>query len=68
MLHEGKVKWFNSGKGYGFITDDADGKDIFVHYSSISSSGFKSLEEGQKVYFDVETDKKGLRAVNVSPI
>jgi CspA family cold shock protein len=67
MLHEGKVKWFNGGKGYGFITDDADGKDIFVHYSSINNSGYKSLEEGQKVTFDVETDKKGLRAVNVTP-
>ncbi|MBF0565577.1 MAG: cold-shock protein [Nitrospirae bacterium] len=68
MPHEGKVKWFNSSKGYGFITDDADGKDIFVHYSSITSSGYKTLEDGQKVSFEVETDKKGLRAVKVSII
>ncbi|MBF0566696.1 MAG: cold-shock protein [Nitrospirae bacterium] len=68
MPNEGKVKWFNSQKGFGFITDDEDGKDIFVHYSSIKSQGYKSLDEGQKVSFSIETDKKGLRAVNVSII
>ena len=67
-MNNGTVKWFNSQKGFGFITNEANGEDIFVHFSSIVSSGFKSLDEGQRVTFDVETDPKDsrkLKAVNV---
>jgi len=60
----GRVKWFNSSKGYGFIEQD-DGPDVFVHFSAIKSEGFKTLREGQEVEFDVEKDAKGLRAANV---
>ena len=67
-MNTGVVKWFNSSKGYGFITNDAIGEDVFVHFSAIQVDGFKTLEEGQKVTFDVESDPKDsrkLRAVNV---
>jgi len=61
---KGTVKWFNDSKGFGFITAE-DGKDVFVHHTSIQSQGFKSLAEGDKVTFDVEKGDKGLKAVNV---
>lgn len=61
---KGKVKWFNSDKGYGFITGE-DGKDYFAHYSKIVCEGYKSLEEGQAVSFDVEEGPKGPNAVNI---
>ncbi|MCL5280664.1 MAG: cold-shock protein [Planctomycetes bacterium] len=61
---EGKVKWFNPRKGYGFIGTD-DGRDVFVHYSSIAGGGFKTLDEGDTVQFDVVEGEKGLRATNV---
>nr|WP_319556328.1 cold-shock protein [uncultured Vibrio sp.] len=64
----GSVKWFNENKGFGFITKDSDGKDIFVHFRSISSVGFKTLLEGQKVSFEVEPSEKGLHATNVALI
>ncbi len=67
-MNNGTVKWFNAQKGFGFITDDATGKDVFVHFSAIMIDGFKTLEEGQKVSFDTEKDPKDsskLRAVNV---
>ena len=63
-MSDGKVKWFNPQKGYGFIVT-ADGRDIFVHYSNIFSDGFKSLAEGDSVTFDVIEGDKGLRAENV---
>ncbi|HAF60384.1 MAG TPA: cold-shock protein [Bacillota bacterium] len=67
-MNKGTVKWFNESKGYGFISNDDGGEDVFVHYSSIVADGFKTLTEGQKVTFDVEQDPKNsgkFRAVNV---
>lgn len=61
---QGKVKWFNSEKGYGFIESN-DGGDVFVHYSAIQSEGFKTLEEGQEVEFDVVEGNRGPQAANV---
>jgi len=63
-MSEGKVKWFNPRKGYGFIATE-DGRDIFVHYASISGDGYKTLVEGDPVSFDVVEGEKGLRAENV---
>ena len=63
---EGKVKWFNPRKGYGFIETD-DGRDVFVHYSSIAAEGFKTLDEGDAVFFEVIEGEKGPRATNVVP-
>ncbi|RMH17221.1 MAG: cold-shock protein [Gammaproteobacteria bacterium] len=63
----GVVKWFNNDKGYGFITPEDGGKDLFVHFSSIQGDGFKSLKEGQAVTFDVEESEKGPQASNVYP-
>lgn len=61
----GTVKWFDSKKGFGFITRDDNGQDIFVHFSAIKGSGFKNLEEGQKVEFGIVQEEKGPRAVDV---
>lgn len=65
-MARGTVKWFDDAKGYGFITRP-DGEDLFVHFSSIRGSGFRSLQEGQEVEFDVERGPKGLQATNVRP-
>lgn len=67
-MNSGTVKWFNAEKGFGFISNDNGGGDVFVHFSAIQTDGFKTLEEGQKVNFETETDPKDsrkLRAVNV---
>ena len=61
---KGTVKWFNNQKGYGFITDE-NGKDVFVHYSGLQMEGFKSIEEGASVEFDIAEGEKGPQAVNV---
>ena len=63
----GTVKWFNDSKGFGFITPDQGGEDLFAHFSAIVSSGFKTLAEGQKVSFEVTTGPKGLQASNIKP-
>ncbi|MDV6249973.1 cold-shock protein [Vibrio sp. EA2] len=61
----GSVKWFNETKGFGFLTQDNGGADVFVHFRAIVSDGFKTLQEGQKVTFEVEQGQKGLQAANV---
>jgi CspA family cold shock protein len=64
----GTVKWFNDAKGYGFITPDEGGKDLFVHFSSITGAGFRSLTEGSKVEFEAREGQKGPEATNVVPV
>ncbi|BDO40805.1 putative cold shock protein A [Cellulomonas sp. T2.31MG-18] len=63
----GVVKWFNAEKGFGFIAPEDGGPDVFVHYSAIASSGYRSLEENQRVSFDVQQGPKGPQASNVTP-
>ena len=62
----GTVKWFNEAKGFGFITPDGGGEDLFAHFSAIQSKGFKTLKEGQKVTFDVVRGPKGQQAANIN--
>jgi CspA family cold shock protein len=64
----GTVKWFNAEKGFGFISPDDGSADVFVHYSAIDSAGFKSLDEKQKVEYDVTSGQKGPQAANVRPL
>ena len=67
-MSTGTVKWFNADKGYGFITPDDGGKDLFIHHSEIQMGGFKSLNEGQKVEFEIGQGQKGPCATNVKPL
>lgn len=67
-MAQGTVKWFNAEKGFGFITPDEPGPDVFVHYSEIQSSGYRSLEENQKVSYTVAQGAKGPQATQVTPI
>lgn len=65
-MKQGKVKWFNAEKGFGFITDDETKKDVFVHFSAINGTGYRTLEEGQVVSFEVVTTERGNQASNVT--
>ena len=67
-MPQGTVKWFNAEKGFGFIATDDNGPDVFVHYSAIQVNGYKSLDEGQRVSFDIEQGQKGPQAANVTPL
>jgi cold shock protein len=67
-MQTGTVKWFNEKKGFGFIAPDDGGEDVFVNYTSVRGAGFRTLQEGQKVNFDVTTGRKGLQAASVTPL
>ena len=67
-METGRVKWFNESKGFGFIEQDNGDSDVFVHFSSIESQGFRTLHEGQAVEYEVEQSQKGLRATRVRPL
>jgi len=68
QMATGTVKWFNDAKGFGFITQDGGGEDVFVHHTAIMSEGFRTLAEGQKVEFEVKQGPKGLQAANVRAV
>ncbi|MCU1689603.1 MAG: cold-shock DNA-binding protein family [Pseudonocardiales bacterium] len=67
-MAQGTVKWFNAEKGFGFIAPDESGPDVFVHYSAIATTGYRSLDENQKVEYDVTQGQKGPQAENVRPL
>lgn len=64
-MNNGTVKWFNSSKGFGFITNDETGEEVFVHFSGIATDGFKTLDDGQRVTYDTVQGNRGMQAVNV---
>ena len=66
-MHQGKVKWFNNAKGYGFILEEGESEDLFVHFSSIQMEGYKTLKAGQRVEFEKQPSAKGIHAVNIIP-
>ena len=68
MAPEGTVKWFSNEKGYGFISPDDGSEDVFVHHTGIAGDGFKTLQEGDKVTYEVTQGRKGLQAENVTPV
>ena len=67
-MEQGTVKWFNDAKGFGFVTPEGGGNDVFAHFSAIQGNGFKSLKEGQRVSFDITTGPKGDQASNIRPL
>jgi len=67
-VNKGIVKWFNSAKGFGFATPESGDEDVFIHFSSITMEGYKTLKEGQAIQFDIEEGEKGLHATNISLI
>lgn len=67
-MHQGKVKWFNNAKGYGFIVEDGESEDLFAHFSSIQMEGYKTLKAGQAVTFDKQPSGKGIHAVNICAV
>ena len=67
-MQTGKVKWFNNAKGYGFILSDEGGEDMFAHYSSIQTEGYKTLKAGQSVEFDTKPSDQGTHAINITPL
>ncbi len=67
-MQNGTVKWFSDEKGFGFIEQEDGGEDVFVHHSAIVADGYRSLQEGQKVTFEITKEQKGLRAANVKPV
>ena len=67
-MEQGTVKWFNDAKGFGFITRESNNEDVFVHFSAINANGFRSLQEGQRVQFNVVRGNKGFQAENVQPV
>lgn len=67
-MHSGSVKWFNNAKGYGFIVCDEFNEDLFIHYSAINVEGYKTLKAGQSVTFQVEPGKRGMHAIDITPL